>query len=768
MIRLAVLLCCIFTTANAIIVNNIQIEGIERIEKHTVLTYLDIKNGDDVNDDLLSKGLSRLYATKFFADVAITMNDNTVIIKIKENPIIADVKFNGIKTSIAKSLKSEMHTKDRGIYSKDNIKFDTESIKSFFVKSGSLNVTVIPRVKVLDKNRVEIIFDVDEGNQAQVDDVLFVGNKEFSDFSLIKKLSLRGVLWWDLFSYGNVYDEQKIEYDKDLIKNLYLDNGYADFKFNSVIAEYNKEVSRFVLSYFMSEGEVYTFGESKIDSQIEGFSSDKLPLDLIESIKNKQYDNSKITKTIRNISDFLANRGFVNAQITPIITKTDRIADISYLIRPSNIAYISKIEISGNYKTHDHVIRREMLLSEGDLYRTDLIALSKRRILMLDFFDDVTIIEKPVDKNTIELEISIKERTRADGINLNAGYTTLGGIIYGIGLTKKNLFGRGYSGSIQFQNSIFLSQYSASVTNPRLFNSDLSLTLEASYTTFGSALANLPFNNTTRSIGARIGYPITEKLYQYWGLRLQDDSLAISANIGSTLYAQMSNYAISDVVSHTLVYDDRDHPLLPTSGFIARMTNSLSGFTGIGGQKYISNDFAFAFYTPTINSDFILLLAFQGGHVQGLGGDQVLFQNRYSVGYQNFRGFYYMGLGPRVQSTDSDGNVSYFYGGLKGNTYAVGTVELSIPLPIPKEHMVRGSFFCDFGTSFGYDGQAYYKGSTKTESVVDTASLRLAVGFGLTWIGPIGPIKIDFAQPLLHESYDQLQMFRITFQPGPF
>ncbi len=764
--------------ANATQVKKIEINGLDRIETSTVLNYLDIKINQDINDYDLSEGLKKLYKTKFFSNVTIDFNLGIIKIDVKENPIIASVLFNGIKSSIAKSLKEAMHTQERGIYSKDNIKFDAESIKMFFIKSGSLTATITPRVKVLDKRRVEIIFDVDEGNIAQVDKVIFIGNSFFNDFSLVKKISLRGRLWWDLFSYGNTYSEEKINADQNTIIEAYMDEGFADFKVTSTTAEYNKEVSQFSLSYFIDEGEKYSFGDSKIESKITNFPGSEVPVNLIENKQGKLYQQSKINNTIKNINKFLSNKGLLNAKIIPIITKKDQVASIIYEIQPINVSYIDKIEISGNYKTHDAVIRRELLIAEGDLYRDELIKQSKDKLYMLDYFDNVEIKEKYTSKGTVELEIAITERTRSDGINLSAGYASIGGLIFGVGLTKNNLFGRGYNASVGFTKAIFMTQYSATFTNPRFLDKDISLSFTVSNTQFGSPSINLPFSSVTTALGVSVGYQVVERLYQYWGFTFQENRLAIDTGStsrlgngtslpnGIALYNAMSNYALADILSHTLVLDHRNSHLLPTKGFLAKFTNSLSGYTGIGGQKYIQNDLSMAFYTPTINEDFILTVAFQGGTIQGIG-DSVLWQNRYAVGYYNFRGFSFLGVGPAVEINSNGSN--FYQSGIKANNYAVGSIELSFPLPIPKEHMVRAYAFCDFGTAFGFDGQSQYNGgASNTERIIDNSALRLAVGVGFTWIGPIGPIRIDYAQPILFQPYDILQQFRITFTPNIF
>lgn len=757
--------------ASSLIVKNVDFSGLHRIEKGTARVYLDINAGDDVSDATIAGAIKRMYRTGYFADVSIDMNESTgkMTVNVVENPIINDIKLSGIKSSAAKTILESISSKNRGIYNKDKIRFDTEFIRASFIKSGNINTTVVPRISYLDKNRVNLFFDIDTGGTITVDRVNFIGNKFYSDYDLHGHMTMSGGNSLRNTVFTSTFAEEKVDMDKDIISYLYMNNGFADFEIKSV-SEYSPEVARFAISYLIEEGERYKFADISV-----GYESDevkyKIPNKLIKTKSGKIFNKSKIEQTIYKISLYLTSTGLANVVVVPEINKDkeNRLVSVKYVIKKSDVFYINRINVSGNDKTHDYVIRRELLIKEGDYYNSSLIRKSKERLIILDFFENVEIKEKHVGKDLIDLDISIKERTRADGINLNAGYTTFGGLIYGADLTVRNIFGRGYSGTVGVTKSIWMSNYGFSITNPKFLNRDLSLSFNINRSEFGSAKAFMPFKSITNSVGVTIGYPILDKLYQYWGFTLQESNFRIKSSLNAPdMYKDMGNYATYGLISHTLAYDGRDHPLLPRSGVMAKLTTSFTGF-GIGNQRFIQNDFGIAAYIPlSKTSDWILSFMFYGGHIQGLGKD-VMFQNRYAVGYMNMRGFYFMGLGPHIGTVGADGSTSYFFTGIRGNTYAVLSTDLAIPLPIPREYNIRFTIFSDVGTSFGVDGpNSIINSKGLREFVADSISPRVSVGAGITWISPIGPIRVDYAQPIVYERYDNLQTFRITFTILPF
>lgn len=761
--------------ATATVIQQIEINGLHRIEKATVLMYLNLSRGENVGEFEVNNAVKRLYSTKYFSNVNIDIkSDGTLSVTLLENPTINKVILQGAGFGLEKAIREEMQLKPRGVYTKDKVKSDTERIRAIYHKSGKLSASVSPYVQMLDNNKVNVIFDIKPGKTSRIASINFIGNKFFTKKDLKNATSMRKRSILNFISKSTIFEEDRIDSDKTSLTSLYTNNGFADFKVESSIAEYDEKNNNFAVTYYLDEGKRYRLGNLTMQSEVEDIDPKKIPLKILK-IKSKDiYSYQKIQQSTNVIASYIANQGFAVSVIEPVIHKNEETGDIdiTFVIKSSNLTYINRITIVGNNLTYDQTIRRELTMREGDLYNAEKIRISRERLEMLGYFSRVEIREKKTEyKDLIDLEIFVEEDRKLLGwAQVGVGYTTFEKFMVFTEITKRNLFGLGYVGSLGFTKSAWQERYSIGFTNPHLLGSDMIFGVDAQFVRFGSRKFFLPFGQRSESFGMRFGYPIKERLFHFINIQHRQDFMFLysQAYMSSPLWSQIAGDRVSGIIGQGISYDKTDHPFLPTKGFLMQYNENYSGAMGYGNQLFISRELKLAAYVPLYKKDWILMLSASGGIIQGYGGKDVAFTNRYIVGYYNMRGFGFSGIGPRIASEDANGKVTYSPTGFRGNTYYILTAELIVPLPVPKEYGLRGAFFFDAANLYGVDGiTSGFNGNGNKEYIVDSRLLRTAVGFGITWISPMGPIRVDFSKPLQYEPYDNRQTFRILFSVSP-
>jgi len=764
--------------ANATKVLNIKIEGTQRIENDVVLVYLPIKIGDDIDNYQIDEAIKKLFGTGYFANVSISIENNVLLVKVIENPIINDIMLNGISSSIEKPLKEDMQTKIRGIYSKEKIRGDTERIKAIYYKSGKFGTSVIARMKLLDKDRVDIIFDVHEGKVSKVRDIVFVGNHYHTNKSLENIMKTKGNNFFTKLLGGKNFEEDSIDYDVDAITNLYLDSGFADFSITKTFAEYNKDSGNVMVSFFMEEGKMYKFGKVNITSNINALPSSQIPTKLLKIESGKSYSKRQIKESIDNIGAFLSERGFAFAAVNPEIVRNQEgsTIDVNIIIQNTRVMYIDRIDIVGNYRTYDYVIRRELSIKEGDPYDSQKIKASRERLEILGFFDAVSIEEKRTKvRDLVDLTIHVKERKSTTVLNFSAGYSSLEKLVANITFAEMNLLGRGYAFNVGISKSVYQQTLNIGVTNPKIFNTDLSLGVDAYTSQMGSAkIPIFPYLQISKSISIRSSYPIFNNLYHAITMQARTDDIRELGGIPLYgLWRDILGDRRSFTIGQAIILDKRDNVILPNRGYILRYGEDYGGVGGLGTQNYISREALAAFYVPVITDDFVFSVALQGGVIRSNGDKGVDFINRFRLITQ-MRGFLWNGIGPRVIREDANGTVDMNrISGFGGNNYFVTSIELTTPTPFPKEYGFRGSIFCDIGTLYGIDGQNRTSsfsidGKHYTEYIRDSKGFRVSAGIGLIWVSPFGPLRVDWARPIIKDKYDIPMEFRISFSTLPY
>lgn len=748
------LLCFVFFSINSYA--KIIVKGNERIDKETIISFLsqDIKDNKtkNISRAQIDNSLKKLFESDLFIDVEIYQEGLDIVIEVKENPIISEVKIVGNKKIDDDVLLNEISLKKRGIYTKFKMQSDLKRINEIYLKSGRFLTKIEPKIIQKEQNRIEVIFDIKEGPKAKISDIIFVGNKAFSDSDLVQETTTRVSKWYKFLSSSDVYDSDRIEFDREKLRRFYASKGYADFATISANAQILTTKDKFLITFLLDEGIKYKFGEIEIVNQIDKFD-EKILQKAIMIKKDKVYNADLIEKTVDKMVKIMSDKSYAFAQIEPILKrdKERKIIDIEFLVQESPRVYIDQVIIKGNVRTQDEVLRRELRIQDGDSYNITKINRSKQRLQNLGFFEKVEFNTKRIgDSDKIILEVDVKEKKTGE-LNFGIGYSTVDQATANIGLRERNLFGTGRELGINIQRSKFSLSANVDYSKPHFMNRPI--TVGVNVFSFASDQRNtLVYDQESNGFSVRAGYAITEYLGHQVNYSLRDESIFNVREGAANTIQQLEGEFLSSSIGQSFTYDKRNNVIDPRSGFYISLGQE---YTGIGGDiKNIKHTGSIGVYQPTFNDDFVLKLLLKGGIIDGLGQD-VRNNLGFFLGGNNFRGFEFAGLGPRAFT-----NAGSAVGGnaVGGNVYYVATAEYRFPVGLPKELGIYGILFSDNGTVKSVD-----ESTRRDTEVADTGSLRSSYGLSIAWSSPMGPIRFDFSRIYKREEFDRTENFRFTF-----
>lgn len=735
------------------------IRGNERVDVETITSFLSAllpadksaKKNKKVSKQDIDEALKKLYESDLFSDAKITQESGHLIVEVKENPIISDIKFSGNKKVDDEALKGEISLKKRGIFTKSKLQSDLKRINDIYLKSGRFLTKIEPKIIQKEQNRVEIIFEIFEGQKAKISNIYFVGNLNFSDQDLLDEISTKKSKWYKFFSSSDVYDSDRIEFDKEKLRRFYGAKGYADFTALSAIAQITPNKEKFFITFLLEEGIKYNIGEINIVNHIAKFDASILEKEILIK-KGRVYNSELIEKTVDAMVKIMSEKSYAFAHIEPVLkrNKEQKIIDIDFVIEETPPIYINEIHISGNTRTLDEVIRRELRFRDGDAYNINKINRSKQRLENLGFFERVEFNTKRIgNTDKIDLEIVVKEKKTGE-LNLGVGYSTVNKLTANIGIKERNLMGTGQELGVNVQHSYSGLTSELNYTKPYFMGRPI----DAGFDIFQYDLSKrntLVYDQKTNGITFRGDYSITEFLKHQIHYSYRQENISNVDSTASLNIQYLKGNFTHSTVGHSLLYDKRDNRLNPTSGYYLSLSQD---YTGVGG--YIHNmkyEGSSGYYIPTFTDEFVLKFLARGGYIDGLGQD-VRSNDSFFLGGNNFRGFQFAGMGPRTISNGSAVGGSV----IGGKTYYVGTAEFKFPLGLPRELGINGALFSDNGTVKGVD-QINKKGA----NVADSGSLRSSYGLSIIWTSPMGPIRLDFAHVVKKEQYDLTQTFRFNF-----
>ncbi|KAF0187296.1 MAG: outer membrane protein [Caulobacteraceae bacterium] len=785
-------------------IRRIVVEGNQRVEASTVQSYLLLRPGDIVEPERVDLSLKTLFATGLFADVQIGQRDADLVVRVVENPIVNRVIFEGLNALKEEDVEKEIQAKPRSVFTPARAQSDVQRIIEQYRRSGRFAATVTPQVRELEQNRVDLIFEIDEGPVTGVRNVNFIGNHAFSDRDLKEAVLTEESHWWKFFSKNDNYDPDRLEYDRELLRQYYTNRGYADFRIVSATAELTPDQKDFFITFTIDEGEKYEFGEVKVETEL-----DKVPSELLRAVvpirSGQMFEGELIEKSIDAMTFTAGTGGYANVDIRPRIDRNreTRKVDVTFEVNEGPRVFVERINIVGNTRTLDQVIRRELRVSEGDAFNRVLLDRSRSRIRSLGFFKNVEIAESEGSQpDRAVVDVKVEEDTTGE-LAFAAGFSSTDNFLFDVSVSERNLRGRGQFLRLRASTSSRRQQVDIRFTEPRFLGRDLAAGFDL-YTLRTDYLDESSFENQSTGAGLRASFPVTDStgIGLTYTFRQDDTQIADSLidlntdgdnnitttptdlvdqcdirNLSRPLLCEQEGTFLTSVFGYTFNWDKRNDPVDPTRGFDMSLRQDLAG---LGGDvKYLRTEIEATTYYG-IFRDVVASFSLSGGYILGWGDDTVRINDRFFKGGSSFRGFDVAGIGPRqiivVEDSTTPNNPQVIEGdSIGGNAYYIGTLQMTFPTGLPKEYGISGALFAEFGGLGILDEQDRRKqvseildtsnlpNFTRVTSYVDDAlSLRASVGVSVFWDSPFGPVQFDFAHPLAEEEYDKTQEFRFS------
>ncbi|MGE8158839.1 outer membrane protein assembly factor BamA [Paraburkholderia sp. NPDC080076] len=739
--------------ADSFVVRDIRLEGLQRIEPGTVFSYLPIKQGDTFSDDKASEAIRALYATGFFNDVKITTEGDAVIVQLVERPAIGTIDFAGIhefdKDNLIKALNS-VGLSLGSYYDKALVDKSEQELKRQYLTRGYYAAEVTTTVTPIDRNRVGILFSVVEGPSAKIREINFIGNKVFSESTLHDEMQLSTPNWFSWYTKNDLYSKDKLTGDLENVRSYYLNRGYLEFNIESTQVSLTPDKKNMYLTVTLHEGEPYTIKSIKLAGNLLDREAELSKLVKIKP--GERFSAEKLQAATKAVVNKLGEYGYafasVNAQ--PQIDQEHHTVDLTLQVDPSRRVYVRRINVVGNTRTRDEVVRREMRQLESSWFDSNRLALSKDRINRLGYFTDVDVTTVPVEGTPDQVDVDVKVAEKPTGaITLGLGYGSGEGPIISAGVSQDNVFGSGTSLALNVNTSSTFRTLTVSQVDPYFTVDGIKRITDVYYRTSEP----LTFSSTTDSsfriitLGAdlKFGVPFSEADMVYFGLGVEQNRLDVDSTTPQSYIDYVKDFGrVSNNVPVTIGWsrDARDSALVPSRGYYAQ-ANAEYG-TPIGGTQYYKTDVQAQYYY-SFSRGFVLGLNFQGGYGNGIGNPYPIFKNYYAGGIGSVRGYETSSLGPRDATTGDP---------IGGSKMIVGNVEVTFPLPgTGYDRTLRVFTFLDGGNVWGSEGNS-----------IGANGLRYGYGVGLAWISPIGPLKLSLGFPVVKHTGDQYQKFQ--FQIG--
>lgn len=724
-------------------VSSIAVEGNQRIEPETIRSYMAIAPGDPFSPELIDRSLKNLFATGLFADVNLRRDGDRLVVRVVENPVINRVAFEGNRKIKDEALQAEVQLRPRTVFTRTKVQQDVKRIVDLYTRSGRFAATVEPKLIQLEQNRVDLVFEINEGPTTYVQAINFVGNREYGDSRLREVLRTKEERWYRFFTQDDTYDPDRLTFDRELLRRYYLARGFADFRVESVVAELTPDQSGFIITFTVNEGERYEFGDVQVASKLPELSSEELST-YVEPGDGRWYNAEEVEETVEKLTDAVGNRGYAFVDVKPRIERRaeDRKVDVLYQIEEGPRVFVDRIDITGNVRTQDAVIRREFRLVEGDAFNAAKLRRSRQRIRDLNFFEKVEVANVPSETAPDRTVINVEVEEKSTGeLSFGVGWSSSLGPIAEISARERNLLGRGQSLRLGGTVAGKKSQLDLSFTEPYFLDRHIAAGFDA-FLIRRELEDESSYDSETIGTAVRLGYQVTEALREDWRYTLRQDEVTdVDADATRYIRDQIGKSVLSSI-SHTFTYDQRDSRIEPTEGWFLRLNNELAGLggserffrTNVGGGQYFN-----------LGDQWVLGLTASAGYIFDLGKD-IRITERYFLGGDSLRGFATAGVGPRDVAGDALGGV-WMYS---------ATAEMAFPLGLPQELGVTGKLFADVGSV----GQTELLAG---EQVNYSPSPRASVGTGVTWRSPFGPLSLDLAVPVLKEDFDDVEYFRFNF-----
>jgi len=745
------------TSASAIepfVVKDIRVEGIQRTEAGTVFSYLPVKVGDTMTDEKAAQAIKTLFSTGFFKDVRLEVEGGLLVVVIEERPAIASVDFTGLKAfekdQILKGLR-EVGLAESRIFDRSLVDKAEQELKRQYLTRGYYAVNVTTTVTPLERNRVGINFNVEEGEIAKIKQISIIGAQAFPESELLDLFQLSTPNWMSWYTKNDQYSKQKLSGDLENLRSNYHNRGYLEFNIDSTQVSISPDKADIYITINITEGEKFTVAAIKLAGELLLPEAELRKLVTIKT--GETFSREKLTETTKQISERLGNHGyaFANVNAAPELDRKTNQVNFTIFIDPGRRVYVREINVSGNTRSRDEVVRRELRQLESSWYDGEKINRSRTRVDRLGYFEDVTVETPAVPATTDQVDVNLSVKERPTGsVMVGAGFSSSEKLVLSASIQQQNLFGSGKTIGAQVNTSRVNKVYSFSYTDPyytvdgisRGFDVYRRKTDTSSYSSVGT------YASSSYGGGVRYGLPIAEDDYISVGLSADSTKLTVDST-SPTIYQQYVNTfgSASTTLMGTIGWlkETIDSRLYPTKGASDRLFGEI-GLPGGSLHYYrVTYQHQHFFPMPVFSKKFTLMLNGELGYADGYGGKTLpFFKNFYAGGIGSVRGYDISSLGPQDPSTGYS---------LGGNRRAIGNAELLFPLPgTGQDKSLRLGFFVD-------GGQVWNK-----QQQISMGDIRYSAGFSLSWSSPMGPLKFSLASPLNDKPGDRIQ--RLQFQLG--
>ncbi len=732
----------------------INIVGNRRIAASTILSYMLVQPGSAFNSPDINLSLKTLYATGLFKTVSITRQGDDLVVRVRENPVVSAVYFQGNHAVTDKQMTGAISLRPNAVFTPAEAAAARSALLALYAQKSHYDATVTPEIIKLPENRVNVVFSVHEGPQTLVSRINFIGNRHYGQAKLREVVSTRQDAWFRFLSSSDEYNPERVKYDEELLRKFYYHHGFADFKLNSATAQLAPDRKSFYLTFVMDEGPRYRIGSVRVLSTIRHLSGKALR-PLVPISKGNIFDGDAIAAAIKAISTKVQDEGFAFAQVEPDVKedhKTHTVA-LTFRVLEGPRVYVERVSITGNTRTEDSVIRREMELAEGDPFNETALDNSKENLKNLGYFKKPEIKVAPGSQpDKVVLDTRVDEQATGS-FSLGGGYSTDLGALVNLGLSQNNFLGTGIDASISGLLAQRGTQFNLGVTNPYFLGRNLIAGVDL-FRTDTSNTTSYVFSE--RSIGGdvRLGFRYNQHVRQAFTYTVSSRDIY---NIlpGSSLYItnEQGTSSLSQI-GQTLTFDYLDDRLDPTKGTEIGITTN---FAGLGGTaKYLQFNVSAKYYIPLErllgDKQYVLEFGAGAGYLYDILGYHSLIADRFFLGGDTLPGFQTGGVGPHDE----------LYGdSLGGNFMWTEDNVLHFPLPVSPDLGVSGFTFADIGALSGGVTPLFQNGVRLP--IYDNAAPRVAVGIGVAWNTPFGLINLSFAEPVVKYRYDQVQQFRVSF-----
>ena len=732
--------------------SRVSIEGAEQIEPATILDYARIERGETLSAAELNDAYQRLVASRLFERVELVPQGNTLVIRVEEWPTIGQVSIEGNRRLDDETLAAVLESQERRVYSPAVAEADAGRIAELYRQGGRLSASVQPKIIRRSQNRLDLVFEVDEARVVENERISFVGNRAFSDTRLRRVLATKQAGLLRRLIQRDTFIPERIDFDRQLLRDFYLSRGYVDFRILDVNTELTRERDATFITWNVQEGQSFDFGRITVGTDLPGIDTSEF-LGVSRIRPGRTYTPTDVENTITRMERLATRKGLDFVRVEPRVTRNDRdlTLDVQFFITRGPRIFVERIDIEGNQATLDRVVRREFKTVEGDPFNPREIRAAAERIRALNYFSnvDVNAVEGS-SANRVIVDVNVEEQPTGS-LSFGASYGTDAGLGLSLGFSERNFLGRGQTLRFDLNTGADNATSRLTFIEPSILARDVAFRFDAVYAT--SDRDNAYYDTTIISVSPGLTFPVSENGRLTVRYSIGSEEISNVDEDSSPILKAEAGTRTTSALGYTYSWDTRRTGIDPTRGILFRFSQDLAGLGG--DNKYVKTTAELTGQRLIRNEEVTLRATLEGGAINMLEGDSRL-TDRFFLSSRQLRGFEPKGLGPRDLNVGNDDV-------LGGNVYAVARFEAEFPLGVPEEYGVRGGAFVDVGSVWSLDNlDGGADGSDGLELVDDDFALRASIGVSLFWTTPLGPLRFNFSKPLVKEDYDEEQNFQFT------